>query len=44
MTRQDMPMLIVYEGDMEGQRWVIDKDKMIIDPDIGTVREQGVTT
>jgi hypothetical protein len=30
MTRQDMPMLIVYEGDMEGQRWVIDRDKMVI--------------
>jgi hypothetical protein len=29
-TRQEMPMLIVYEGDMEGQRWVIDRDKMII--------------
>jgi hypothetical protein len=30
MARQDMPMLIVYEGDMAGQRWVIDKDRMII--------------
>jgi hypothetical protein len=29
-TRQDMPMLIVYEGDMAGQRWVIDRDRMII--------------
>ena len=30
MTRQDMPMLIVYEGELEGQRWVIGQDKMII--------------
>jgi len=30
MARQDMPMLIVYEGDMAGQRWLIDRDKMII--------------
>jgi pSer/pThr/pTyr-binding forkhead associated (FHA) protein len=29
-TRQDMPMLIVYEGDMAGQRWLIDQDKMVI--------------
>ena len=28
--RQDMPMLIVYEGDLEGQRWVIDRDRMVI--------------
>lgn len=28
--RQDMPMLIVYEGELEGQRWVIEKDRMII--------------
>ena len=30
MTRQDMPMLIVYEGGLEGQRWVIEQDRMII--------------
>lgn len=30
MTRQDMPMLIVYEGEPEGQRWVIERDRMII--------------
>jgi len=30
MTRQDMAMLIVYEGDLEEQRWIIDRDQMII--------------
>ncbi|MBE9506805.1 MAG: FHA domain-containing protein [Chloroflexi bacterium] len=30
MTRYDMPMLIVYEGEQEGQRWIIDRDRMII--------------
>ena len=30
MTRQDMPMLIVYGGDMAGQRWLIDQDRTII--------------
>ena len=30
MTRQDMPMLIVYEGQLEGQRWVIDQPLVII--------------
>jgi len=30
MTRQDMPMLIVYEGELEGQRWVIERDQVII--------------
>jgi len=30
MTRQDMPMLIVYEGELEGQRWVIDQDQVTI--------------
>ncbi len=30
MTRQDMPMLIVYEGELEGQRYVIDQDRVII--------------
>lgn len=30
MTRQDMPMLIVYEGELEGQRWVIEQDQVTI--------------
>ena len=30
MTRQDMPMLIVYEGELEGQRWVIDQTQVTI--------------
>lgn len=30
MIRQDMPMLIVYEGELEGQRWVIEQDQVII--------------
>ena len=30
MTRQDMPMLIVYEGQLEGQRWVIDQPLVTI--------------
>ena len=30
MTRQDMPMLIVYEGELEQQRWIVDQDQMII--------------
>jgi hypothetical protein len=30
MTRQDMPMLIVYEGALEGQRWIIDQDHVVI--------------
>jgi len=30
MARQDMPMLIVHEGELEGERWVIDKEKVII--------------
>jgi hypothetical protein len=30
MTRQDMPMLIVYEGELEGQRWIIDRDRVVI--------------
>jgi len=30
MTRQDMPMLIVYEGEQEGQRWVIEQDQMTV--------------
>jgi hypothetical protein len=30
VTRQDMPMLIVYEGELEGQRWVIDQAQVTI--------------
>ena len=30
MTRHDMPMLVVYEGEQEGQRWILDRDRMII--------------
>ncbi|MBU0702322.1 MAG: FHA domain-containing protein [Chloroflexi bacterium] len=30
MTRQDMPMLIVYEGKLEGQRWIVDQERIII--------------
>jgi len=30
MMRQDMPMLIVYEGELEGQRWILDQDQMTI--------------
>ncbi len=30
MIRQDMPMIIVYEGDLEGQRWLVDQDQTII--------------
>ena len=30
MTRRDMPMLIVYEGELEGQRWLLDQDRVII--------------
>jgi len=30
MTRQEMPMIIVYEGELEGQRWIIDQDRTII--------------
>lgn len=30
MTRHDMPMLIVRDGDMSGQRWLIDQEKMVI--------------
>jgi hypothetical protein len=30
MSRQDMPMLIVYEGELEGQRWILDQDSMTI--------------
>ncbi len=27
---QDMPMLIVYEGELEGHRWIIDQDRVTI--------------
>jgi hypothetical protein len=30
MTQQDMPMLIVYEGELEGQRWIIDQDQVTV--------------
>ena len=30
MTRQEMPMLVVYEGEPEGQRWIVDQDHTII--------------
>jgi len=30
MTRQEMPMLVVYEGEPEGQRWIVDQDVTII--------------
>ncbi len=30
MGQLDMPMLIVYEGELEGQRWIIDQNRMII--------------
>jgi len=30
MTRQDMPMLVVYEGKLEGQRWIIDQERIVI--------------
>ena len=30
MTRHEMPLLVVYEGELEGQRWIIDRDRVII--------------
>ncbi len=30
MSQQDMPMLIVYEGELEGRRWVIDQEQVVI--------------
>ncbi len=30
MAQQELPMLVVYEGELEGQRWLIDQDVMII--------------
>jgi len=28
--QQDMPMLIIYEGELEGQRWIIDQNQITI--------------
>jgi hypothetical protein len=30
MEQQDMPMLIVYEGELEGQRWILDQNRILI--------------
>jgi hypothetical protein len=30
MAQQDMPMLIVYDGELAGQRWILDQDRVII--------------
>ena len=30
MMQQDMPMIIIYEGELEGQRWILDQDEVII--------------
>lgn len=30
MTQQDRPILIAYEGDLEGQRWVLEEDHTLI--------------
>jgi hypothetical protein len=30
MVQQDMPMLIVYEGELAGQRWILDQDQVVI--------------
>ena len=30
MTGQEMPMLIVYEGELEGQRWILNQDVLTI--------------
>ena len=30
MTRQEMPMLVMYEGGPEGQRWILDEDRATI--------------
>ncbi len=30
MSQQDMPMLIIYEGELEGQRWIIDQNRITI--------------
>lgn len=28
--RHEMPMLVVYEGELEGQRWILDRDLLVI--------------
>ncbi len=30
MTGQDVPMLVVYEGELEGARWIIDQEQVTI--------------
>jgi len=30
MMQQDRPMLIAYEGDMEGERWILEQDRTTI--------------
>jgi biotin operon repressor len=30
MAQQDMPMLIVYDGELAGQRWILDQDQVVI--------------
>ena len=30
MTAHDLPMLVVYEGEHQGQRWLVDQDTMTI--------------
>ena len=30
MAQQDMPMLIVYDGELAGQRWILDQDRVVI--------------
>ncbi|NLE45796.1 MAG: FHA domain-containing protein [Chloroflexi bacterium] len=30
MTREEMPMLVIYEGSMAGQRWLINQERLVI--------------
>jgi len=30
VTHQEMPVLVVYEGELEGQRWIIDQERIVI--------------
>jgi hypothetical protein len=30
VARQEMPMLIMYEGELEGRRWIVDQDVLIV--------------
>ncbi|MGD2105070.1 MAG: FHA domain-containing protein [Anaerolineae bacterium] len=30
MTQQDRPILIAYEGDLEGERWILERDHTVI--------------